>query len=393
MTDFDLLLQKELDTLKRQGLFREMKCIDSRQGPTVSIDGREVILFSSNNYLGLADHPEIIKAQIEAIKDFGAGSCASRLISGNMVLHERLERRIAAFKNTDSAIVFSTGYMANVGTISAIAEKGDLVICDRLNHASIIDGVRLSGAMLRTYPHNNLERLNDILEKEDSYRRRFIITDGVFSMDGDIASLPQLIEISKRHKVSLMLDDAHGTGVLGKNGKGTCEHFGIDSGIDIHMGTFSKAFGSLGGYIAGSRTLVEYIRNKARAFIYSTALPPAIVGGCIKAIEIVEREGGLRDRLWQNIKKLHKGLLDLGFDIMESQSQIIPVYTGDIISTMKASGFLFKNNIFAPGIRPPTVVKNRCRIRLSLMATHSDKHIDSLIDSFRRLKDEPYFTF
>jgi glycine C-acetyltransferase/8-amino-7-oxononanoate synthase len=278
--------------------------------------------------------------------------------------------------------------MANVGTISAIAEKGDLVVCDKLNHASIIDGVRLSGAMLRTYPHKNLKRLEDILREKTSYKKTFIITDGVFSMDGDIAPLGEIVNIAKKYKAVLMLDDAHGTGVLGKKGKGTCEHLGIGRGIDIHMGTFSKAFGNLGGYIAGSGYLMDYIRNKARSFIYSTAIPPAVAAGCIKAIDIVEKESALRNRLWRNIRKFTGALSGLGFDIMGSETQIVPVYTGSLSATMKTSEFLFKNGVFAPGIRPPTVAKNRCRIRLSLMATHTDEHIEKTIDVFRRLKDE-----
>lgn len=391
MTNFDLLLQQELQDLKSRGLFREMKRIDSMQGPTVIIDNKEVILLSSNNYLGLASHPEVIKAQIQATEEFGAGSCASRLISGNMTLHERLERKIADFKDTESAIVFPTGYMANVGTVSALVGEGDLVVCDKLNHASIIDGVRLSGAMLRAYPHKNLERLENILSKGSAYRKRLVITDGVFSMDGDIAPLPELIKISQHFDAILMLDDAHATGVLGKNGKGSCEYFGIKKGVDIQMGTLSKALGNLGGYIAGSKTLIEYIRNKARSFIYSTALPPAIVGGCIKAIEIVEKDTGLRQKLWSNVEEFRNALIKLNFNIMDTKMQIIPICTGDASSTMKASGFLLKNGIFAPGIRPPTVPKTSCRIRTSLMATHTEEHIDRVIDVFRRIKNEGVF--
>jgi len=391
MTNFDLLLQQELEGLKEKGLFREMKLINSMQGPTVVIDNKEVILLSSNNYLGLAGHPEVIKAQVRASEEFGAGSCASRLISGNMALHENLERKIADFKGTEDAILFPTGYMANVGTISALAGKGDLVVCDKLNHASIIDGVRLSKAMLRVYPHKNLERLESILKKESSYRKRFIITDGVFSMDGDIAPLPELVRISRRFDAILMLDDAHATGVLGKTGKGTCEYFGIREGIHIRMGTLSKALGNLGGFIAGPRTLIEYIRNKARPFIYSTALPPAIVGGCIKAIEIVEKDTTLRERLWSNVRRFCDGLLGLNFNIMDTKTQIIPISTGDASSTMKASEFLLKRGIFAPGIRPPTVAKTNCRIRASVMAVHTDAHIARAIEAFRRLKDERFF--
>jgi len=391
MFNLDLVLQQELDELKSHGLLRSMKRIDSAQGPTVIIDGKEVILLSSNNYLALANHPEVKEAQIQAIKEFGAGSCASRLISGNMKLHEKLEEKISKFKDTECAIVFPTGYMANVGVISALAGVGDLIVCDRLNHASIIDGARMSGASLRAYPHKNLDALEDILKKGVSYKRKLLVTDGIFSMDGDIAPLPELIKICKKYEAILMLDDAHATGVLGKNGKGTCEYFGIKEGVDIQMGTLSKALGNLGGYIAGSKALIEYIRNKSRSFIYSTSLPPAIVAGSIKAIEIIEKDTGLRQRLWSNVRKFCDALIEMGFDIMDTKTQIIPVCIGEADLTMKASEALLNNNIFAPGIRPPTVPKAKCRIRTSLMATHTEEHIDRAIEAFRSIKHEGVF--
>lgn len=385
------MLQKELGELKSKGLFREMKEISGMQGPLVTIDDREVILLSSNNYLGLASHPEVIKAQIEAAEEFGAGASASRLISGNMILHERLEKKIADFKGAEAAIIFTTGYMANIGTISALMGEKDLVICDKLNHASIIDGVRLSGARLKTYPHKDLERLKDILKKETSYKKKLIVTDGVFSMDGDIAPLPGLVRIAETYDAILMLDDAHATGVIGKNGKGTCEHFGIKKGVHVHMGTFSKALGNLGGFVAGSKVLIDYIRNKARSFIYSTALPPAIVGGCIKAIEIIEKDNSLRERLWSNVAKFRDALLKLDINIMETESQIIPIRTQDAHLTMRAAEFLLENGIFAPGIRPPTVPKAKCRIRASMMATHTEEHIGKAIEVFKRGKDAGIF--
>lgn len=383
MMNLDAVLLKELQALKKEDLFREMRRIDSMQGPSVIIDGRKFILLSSNNYLGLASHPEVINAQIKAAEEFGAGSGASRLISGNMILHEKLEKRIADFKCTESAILFSTGYMANVGAISALAGEGDAVICDKLNHASIIDGVRMSGASLRVYPHKNTERLDELLSKCRGYNKKIIITDGVFSMDGDIAPLPDIVGIADKHSAILMLDDAHATGVIGNHGRGTAEHFGIKDKVDIQMGTLSKAFGNLGGYIAGSRPLIEYIRNKARSFIYSTSLPPSVLGGSIKAIEIVERDTSLRKKLWSNIEKFRNGLMELGYDIMGSETQIIPVFTGDLGVTMKFSKALFENGVFAPGIRPPTVPKAKCRIRTSLMATHTDQHIDKALEIFK----------
>lgn len=385
MFNLDTILQQELDELKKHGLYRTMKRIDSMQGPTVLIDGKEVILLSSNNYLGLASHPEVIKAQIEAVQEFGAGSCASRLISGNIYLYEKLEKKIADFKGTEDALVFATGYMANVGTISAFAGKDDVVICDKLNHASIIDGCRVSGATLRVYLHKNMERLEELLSKSKPYKKRLIITDGVFSMDGDIAPLADIIKLCQKYEAILMVDDAHATGVLGTKGKGTCEYFGITKGIDIQMGTLSKTFGNLGGYIAGSKRLIEYIRNKARSFIYSTALPPAVLGGALKAVEIAERDNTLREKLWCNVKMFKQGLVKIGFDVMESETQIIPIYTGTIEATMTASRILHEEGIFAPGIRPPTVSKNKCRIRASLMATHTEEHIERSINAFKRL--------
>jgi len=385
MISLDLLLQQEIEKLKAQGLFREMRRVDTGQGPVVSIDGKDVILLSSNNYLGLATHPEVINAQVQALKEFGSGSCASRLISGNMKLHETLEKKIAAFKHTESAVVFPTGYMANMGVISAILGENDLIVCDKLNHASIIDGARLSGARLRIYPHKNLEKLEDILKKESAFKKKLIVTDGVFSMDGDIAPIPGLVRIAKRFDAFLMVDDAHATGVLGKTGKGTCEYFGIEDGVDIQMGTFSKAIGCLGGFVTGSRPLIEYIRNKARSFIYTTGLPPAIAAGCIKAIEIMQKDKSLRKRLWHNIGRFKSALGKLGFDTMGSETQIIPILTGDISSTMRSAERLFKMGIFAPGVRPPTVPKNKCRIRTSLMATHTDEHIDRAIKAFKEL--------
>ena len=386
MLNLDLVLGQELEELKKRGLFREMKQINGMQGPTVTIDNKEVILLSSNNYLGLASHPEVIKAQVQALEEFGAGSCASRLISGNITLYKKLEKKIADFKGTESAIVFPSGYMANIGTISSLVGEKDLVVCDRLSHASIIDGVRLSGATLRAYPHKNLERLEDVLKNSSMHEKRLIISDGVFSMDGDIAPLVELVKISQRFEAILMLDDAHATGVLGKTGRGSCEYFGIKEGVHVHMGTLSKALGNLGGFIAGSSTLIEYIRNKARSFIYSTALPPAVLGGCIKAIEIAENDIGLRNMLWSNVRRFRDGLTKLKFNIMDTETQIIPILTEDASLTMKASEFLLKNGIFAPGIRPPTVPKNKCRIRTSIMATHTDEHIDRAIEVFTRLE-------
>ncbi len=385
MNSLDSFLCQEITELKQQGLYRILRRIDSIQGPTVVIDGREVILLCSNNYLGLANHPILINAQIGASKEFGTGACASRLISGNMLLHERLEKRIAEFKECESAIVFSTGYMANLGVITSLVRKGDLVISDRLNHASIIDGIRLSGAEFRVYPHKDIGRLEQLLKHSSNrFRRTLIITDGIFSMDGDIAPLPEIIKVSKRFNAILMVDDAHATGVLGKTGRGTKEYYNIKEGLDIVMGTFSKAFASLGGFIAGSKVLIDYLRNKARSFIYSTGLPPSVLASSLAAIDVIEKEPELRQRLWKKVKRIKNDLKSLGFDTMESQTQIIPVLIGKEDLTMKMSELLFKEGILAVGIRPPSVPKGTSRIRVSIMAMHTDEHIERALEAFKK---------
>lgn len=386
MSSLNFLLQQELSELKQQGLYRFLRRVDSIQGPTVSIDGQKIILLCSNNYLGLAKHPRLINAQIEASKKFGTGACASRLISGNMLLHERLEEEIAEFKGCESAIVFSSGYMANLGAITSLVRKGDLVLSDRLNHASIIDGIRLSGAEFRVYPHKDIGRLEQLLKRSSGkFRQILVITDGIFSMDGDIAPLPEIIKVSKRFNAILMVDDAHATGVLGKTGRGTKEYYNIKEGIDIVMGTFSKAFASLGGFIAGSNVLIDYLRNKARSFIYSTGLPPSVLASSLAAIEVVEKEPELRQNLWKNVEKIKRGLKSLGFDTMKSETQIIPILIGKEDLTMKMSESLFKEGILAVAIRPPSVPKGTSRIRVSIMATHTDGHIRRALEAFGKV--------
>lgn len=376
-------LKEKLNKLQKEGLYRELRVIDSFDGPTIKIAQREYILLSSNDYLGLTQHPKVKESAKEAIEKFGCGSGASRLISGTNRLHCELENKLADFKNTESALIFSSGYAANLGVISSLVGKGDVIIIDKLNHASIIDGCRLSGANIRVYPHKNMNSLEKILKKSQTYHLRLIITDGIFSMDGDIATLPEIVALAKKYQALVMVDDAHGTGVLGKEGKGTVEYFDLEGHIDIQMGTLSKALGSFGGFIAGSNVLIEYLKNKARSFIYSTALPPAQVASALAALEIIQTTPELRQRLWENIQYLRKGLQKLGFDTMESQTQIIPVFIGEDDKTMQVAKFLYENGIFAPGIRPPTVPRGTSRIRLSLMATHTKSQIDKVISTFK----------
>jgi len=379
-------LKEELSKLQKEGLYRKVRVINSFHGPTIKIAQKEYILLSSNDYLGLSQHPKVKEKAKEAIEKFGCGSGASRLLSGTTKLHCELENKLADFKKTEAAIVFSSGYSANLGVISSLAGKRDIIIIDKLSHASIIDGCRLSGATLRVYPHKNMNSLEKILKKSQTYNLRLIITDGVFSMDGDIAPLPEIVNLSKKYHAMVIIDDAHGTGVMGNEGRGTVEYFGLESMVDIQMGTLSKALGSLGGFIAGSNVLIDYLKNKARSFIYSTALSPSQVASALASLEIIQGEPELRQRLWENVRYLKKGLQELGFDTMESQTQIIPVLIGDNEKTMQVAKFLYENGIFAPGIRPPSVPKGTSRIRLSLMATHTKSHLDKVLSTFKTLR-------
>ncbi|MFH2011502.1 MAG: 8-amino-7-oxononanoate synthase [Pseudomonadota bacterium] len=382
------LLKQEIERLKGLGIYRTLKKIKGAIDTTVTIDGHEVILLSSNNYLGLISHPKLKEAAASALSQYGTGAGASRLISGNMEVHEELEEKIAKFKGCQSAIVFPTGYMANIGTISSLVSKGDLVLSDELNHASIIDGCRLSGAEIRVYPHKDVKELKKILSQDkaslpnNTHKRRLIITDGVFSMEGDITPLPEILVVATEEGALVMVDDAHATGVLGKDGKGTAEHFALEDENLIQMGTFSKALGSMGGFIAGQKVIIEYLRNKARSFIFSTALPPSVCASSIAAIDILDSEPWIRTNLWRNIARLGKGLKDLGYNTMGSQTQIIPVFIGETSLTMEFAEAIFKKGVYSPGIRPPTVPEGKSRIRISLMASHTDEQIDKVLSVF-----------
>ncbi len=382
----DQTFTHEIEELKRSGLYRDLIRIIGPIDAEVSIDGKEVILLSSNNYLGLATHPKLKEAASLALEAYGTGACASRLIAGNMEIHEDLEKRVARFKGCQCAIVFSTGYMANIGVITSLAGENDLILSDELNHASIIDGCKLSGAQIEIYPHKDVGRIREILMQEDrSYaknrsKKRLIITDGVFSMDGDIAPLPEIMEVANQYGAILIVDDAHATGVLGENGKGTAAYFGIKDENLIHMGTFSKALGTLGGFIAGREAVIEYLRNKARSFIFSTALPPSVCASSIAAVDILEKEPWIQKRLWDNVTRFKEGLENLGYNTLDSQTQIIPMLIGDTDLTMEFAKAIFKRGIYAPGIRPPTVPDGKSRIRTSLMASHTYEQIDRALD-------------
>ncbi|HUU51107.1 MAG TPA: 8-amino-7-oxononanoate synthase [Nitrospinota bacterium] len=377
-------IREELDILKEKGLYRWLRSIKGEQGPFINLGGKRVLNLSSNNYLGLANHPKVKEALISATEKYGASAGASRLISGNIEIYDELEERISKFKGVERALVFSSGYMANIGIISSFVGKDDVIFSDKLNHASIIDGCMLSRAMFKRFPHKDMEKLEALLKDSSKYRRRLIITEGVFSMDGDIAPLPEIIQLAKKYSAYVMLDDAHATGVLGKNGKGTMEYFGLDEGIDILMGTFGKALGVFGAYVGGKKEIREYFINRARSFIFTTGLPPGVVGAIIKAIEIAEKEGGLREWLWRNAVFFRTWLKELGFDTMESNTQIIPILIGDTKKTMDMTEMLLKEGVFAQGIRPPTVPQGYARLRTTVMATHSIEDLEKALNIFKK---------
>jgi len=375
-------INQELESLKESGLYRELRTIEKINGPHITIKGKELINFCSNDYLGLSQHLKIKEKAIEIIKDFGLGAGASRLISGHTIIHEELEKKIAKFKGREAAIVFPTGYMANLGVITSLVDEKDTVIIDRLNHASIIDACRLSRAKLQVYPHKDVSTLEKILQRSTSYRRRLIITDSVFSMDGDLAPLPEICKLAQKYQAMLMIDEAHATGVIGKTGRGLEEYYEMEGKVDIVMGTLSKALGSLGGFVAASNELIEYLRNKARSFIYTTALSPSICAASLVAIEIIENQAELISKLWQNIEFFSHRLSSL---VPRPSSAIIPILIGELDKTMEISNKLFDHGIFLSGIRPPTVPKGQCRLRLTITAAHSKEDLECLASLLREL--------
>ena len=373
-------ITKELKKVKEMGLFRSLKVIESSGSPRVVIGGKELINFCSNDYLGLSGHQKVIERTIAILKSHGVGAGASRLVSGNTSIHEELELAIAKYKAKEAAIVFPTGYMANLGTIQALVGEGDAVILDRLDHASIVDGARLSGAKMLVYPHRDMEKLEQILIKAEKFEKRLIVTDLVFSMDGDVAPLPDLIKLAKKHKAMLMIDTAHSTGIV---------ELRTEADVII-MGTLSKAIGSLGGFIAGSQDLIDYLRNKARTFIYTTGLPPAVAAASEAAIEIMSNDGLFKQMLWENVSYLRKGIKRLGFDMLGSETQIMPIIVGDPDKAVLISEYLFQSGIFLSAIRPPTVPKQTSRLRLTVTARHSREDMDYLLDKLKLVK-EKYF--
>jgi|SRR5579884_1098554 len=384
MFDFE----NEMTLLSKLHLARSLVSIDSGQSTTLEQNGKTLLHFSSNNYLGLANHPVLKSAAISAIQTWGIGGGSSRLVSGNFRLYEELEARIATLKGTESALVFSTGYMANIGSIGALMQKGDLIFADRLCHASLIDGARLSGATLRIFHHKDIEQLRRLLQKRKEKTKTLIITDGVFSMDGDIAPLPELLRLAEEYDAFVYLDDAHATGVLGPHGAGSCDHFGLSSPRIIQMGTLSKAFGSLGGFVAADQSLIRYLINKARPFIYTTALPPSALATSIAAMDLITSDLERRKRLWQITTQIRQHLSQAGFDTCGSETPIIPILIGKTETALTFSQKLLDNGIYIPAIRPPTVPDGTSRLRISLMATHTDEQIQLLLVLLEKIGKE-----
>jgi glycine C-acetyltransferase len=382
-------LKDELATLRRDGLLLHPRTLEGPQGARARYDGRDVINLASNNYLGLANHPRLNQAACRAAMDLGAGSGAVRTIAGQMTMHRELEERFAAFKHADAALMFQSGFTSNAGTVAAILSKKDVIVSDRLNHASIIDGARLSRAEIAVFDHRDADHADRLLtETARDGRRQLLTTDGVFSMDGDIAPLPDLVEVAERHGAIMMVDDAHASGVLGTGGAGTVDHFGLHGRVDIQVGTLSKAIGVLGGFIAGPAHLIEWLQNRGRPYLFSTSAPPAVVAACITALDVIADEPDRLRRLWSNTETFKAGLHDLGFDTGASETPITPVITGDEERTQAFAVRLFEEGVFCPAIVFPTVGKGSARVRTIVTSDHTEDDLRGALEVFGRVGEE-----
>ena len=384
-------LDGEIAELKAKGLYRRLRVVESEQASRCVIDGREVITLSSNNYLGLTTHPRLKQAALDAVERFGAGSGAVRTIAGTMSLHEELEARLATFKHVESVLTFQSGFTANTGVIPILAPEGASIVSDALNHASIIDGIRLTKAERRIFPHADIDALRSTLRElrdADADRTILVITDGVFSMDGDIASLPAIVDAAEEVEAIVFVDDAHASGVLGRNGRGSVDHFDLHGRVQVQVGTLSKAIGVLGGYVAGPGTLRTVLEHRARPFLFSTSHPPAVAAACLAAIDVLEEEPQLIDRLWDNARHFKAGLERLGFDTGASETPITPVIVGAGALAHRFSDRLFDEGVFAMGIGFPTVPEDRSRVRTIVTAEHSREELDTCLEVFERVGRE-----
>jgi glycine C-acetyltransferase len=377
--------QEELDDLHHRGLLRELRELQTAQQSVAVFDGREVINLSSNNYLGLTTHPRLVQAAVEATEKYGAGSGSVRTIAGTMTLHEELERRLAEFKHTEAALVFQSGFTCNSGAIPVLVEDGDVILSDELNHASIIDGMRLTRAARKIFPHGDMDALELALKDSQGARRRLIVTDGVFSMDGDVARLPEMVELAERYGAMVYVDDAHASGVFGRNGRGTIDHFGLHGRVHVQVGTLSKAIGVLGGYVACSADLRDLLIHRGRPFLFSTSHPPAVTAACIAAIDVLLDEPERIERLWDNTRYFKSGLQRLGLNTGRSESPITPVIAGEGRKAMQLSDGLFDEGVFAQGISYPTVPDEKSRVRTIVTSEHTREDLDAALRAFERV--------
>jgi len=385
MSDPLAYLSEQLETWKRAGTYQRLRVLESESAAESRFDGKDVINLASNNYLGLTTHPKLREAALEATRRYGVGSGAVRTISGTMSLHMQLEERIAQFKNVEACVVFQSGFAANAGTVSAVLTPEDHIISDELNHASIIDGCRLSKAKIHVFPHKDTGAAERILAELDRKPgHKLLITDGVFSMDGDIGPLPGLVEAAEKHGAIMMVDDAHASGVLGRNGRGTVDHFGLHGRVHIQVGTLSKAIGVLGGYVCGSRALIEFLYHRARPFLFSTSHPPAVAASCIAAFEVLEQEPERIERLWDNTRYFKQGLNSAGFNTGMSETPITPVIVGEARTAHALSAALFEDGVLATGIGFPTVPEGKARVRTIVTATHTRDELDRALAVFTR---------
>jgi glycine C-acetyltransferase len=374
-------LADEVQELRDQGLYQKLRTLEGGQLPVARFDGREVINLSSNNYLGLTTHPKLKQRAAEAIEKYGVGSGAVRTIAGTMTLHLQLEEKIAQFKNTEASVVFQSGFTANAGTVAAIIGPEDIIISDELNHASIIDGCRLSKAQIKRFPHKDANGCENVLKEIAGHQgHKLLITDGVFSMDGDIAPLPDLVKLAEKYGCIMMIDDAHASGVLGRNGRGTVDHFGLHGRVDIQVGTLSKAMGALGGYVCSTRDTIEFLYHRARPFLFSTSHPPSVTATCLAAFELLDEEPGLVQQLWANTRFFKDGLARLGFNTGTSETPITPILVGDAALAHQFSRELFQAGVFAQGIGFPTVPKGKARLRTIVTATHTPEQLAAALN-------------
>ena len=381
-------LKGELDSLRAKGVFHLPRVLETEQKATVVIDGQEVITLSSNNYLGLTVHPRLREAAIKAIEQYGVGSGSVRTIAGTMTLHNALEEKLASFKHTEASLTMQSGYATNLGVISALMQEGDMIISDELNHASIIDGIRLCKSPRKIYPHKDMAGLRRVLEESRGANKVMVVTDGVFSMDGDIAPLAEIVDLAEEFGAFVMVDDAHASGVLGDHGRGTVNHFGLDGRVALQIGTLSKGVGALGGYVACSQDVRDFLLQRARPVLFSTSHPPSVVATCIAAIDLLEEDNSLVEQLWENTHFFKRGLEELGFNTGHSETPITPVIVGDGALAMKFSNRLFKEGVFAQGIVYPTVPADKCRVRTIVTALHSHGELSKALGVFEKVGRE-----